>query len=398
MQNIQMEKKQLAIIAGIVVTVFVVVIAGVLLLRGKETAYRSVEIYNLEGTAVIYRDSIGEIAAQENLMLQSGDTVEVGKDSTVRLKLDDDKYVLAEENTVFELVAEGTSEESKTVLMLQQGAITSEISNPLERSSYEVSTPNSVMAVRGTIFRVSVALDTDGKAKTTVTTMEGVVSASLIHPDGTLAEDEVLVERGYEISIASDAEQSYYEAEPEEVSISDLPLAVLEFLTDSAKNGADFGMTPAELEEIITAKKVADETEAPEETAVDMEADTELPPEGKPDTGLPPEGKPDTGLPQSKDKSGDAGAQGKKTESTEKTENTGTKDTQEKDTVPENPNNTPATYKVTFIYEGSIFGTQEVLAGNMVQRPTLAPDAAGGWDYDFSKPVTSDLKITWKKS
>lgn len=389
MQNIQMEKKQLAVIAGIVVTVLVVVIAGVLLLRGKETAYRSVEIYNLEGTAVIYRDSIGEIAAQENLMLQSGDTVEVGKDSTVRLKLDDDKYVLAEENTVFELVAEGTSEESKTVLMLQQGAITSEISNPLERSSYEVSTPNSVMAVRGTIFRVSVVLDTDGKAKTTVTTMEGVVSASLIHPDGTLAEDEVLVERGYEISIASDAEQSYYEAEPEEVSISDLPLAVLEFLNDNVKNGADIGITPAELDEIITAKKVADETETPEEIAVDMEeADTELPPEGKPDTGLP----------QSKDKSGDADPQGKKTESTEKTEKTGSKDTEVKDTVPENPNNTPATCKVTFIYEGSIFGMQEVLAGNTVQIPTLAPDAAGGWDYDFSKPVTSDLKIMWKKS
>lgn len=392
MQNIQMEKKQLAVIAGIVVTVLVVVIAGVLLLRGKETAYRSVEIYNLEGTAVIYRDSIGEIAAQENLMLQSGDTVEVGKDSTVRLKLDDDKYVLAEENTVFELVAEGTSEESKTVLMLQQGAITSEISNPLERSSYEVSTPNSVMAVRGTIFRVSVVLDTDGKAKTTVTTMEGVVSASLIHPDGTLAEDEVLVERGYEISIASDAEQSYYEAEPEEVSISDLPLAVLEFLNDNVKNGADIGITPAELDEIITAKKVADETETPEEIAVDMEeADTELPPEGKPDTGLP----------QSKDKSGDADPQGKKTESTEKTEKTektGSKDTEVKDTVPENPNNTPAICKVTFIYEGSIFGMQEVLAGNTVQIPTLAPDAAGGWDYDFSKPVTSDLKIMWKKS
>lgn len=389
MQNIQMEKKQLAVIAGIVVTVLVVVIAGVLLLRGKETAYRSVEIYNLEGTAVIYRDSIGEIAAQENLMLQSGDTVEVGKDSTVRLKLDDDKYVLAEENTVFELVAEGTTEESKTVLMLQQGAITSEISNPLERSSYEVSTPNSVMAVRGTIFRVSVVLDTDGKTKTIVTTMEGVVSASLIHPDGTLAEDEVLVERGYEISIASDAEQSYYEAEPEEVSISDLPLAVLEFLNDNVKNGADIGITPAELDEIITAKKVADETETPEATTVDTEeADTELPPEGKPDTVLP----------QSKDKSGDADPQGKKTESTEKTEKTGSKDTEVKDTVPENPNNTPAICKVTFIYEGSIFGMQEVLAGNTVQIPTLAPDAAGGWDYDFSKPVTSDLKIMWKKS
>lgn len=377
MQNIQMEKKQLAIIAGIVVAALAVVIAGVLLLRGKDTAYRSVEIYSLEGTAVIHRDSIGEIAAQENLMLQSGDKVEVGKDSTIRLKLDDDKYVLAEENTVFELVAEGTAEESKTVLMLQQGAITSEISNPLERSSYEVSTPNSVMAVRGTIFRVSVVLDADGKAKTIVTTLEGVVAARLIHPDGTVAEDEVLVESGYQIIIGNDEVQSYYEGEPEEVSIKDLPLAVLEFLKDCVKEGADIGITLSELEEIIAAKKGVDETETPKEDTEEL------------DPKLPPVENPDTGLPLENDDSGDAGPQDKKTD------DTGTKDTEEKDTVPDN---TPATCKITFIYEGSIFGTQEVLAGNTVQSPMLAPDAAGSWDYDFSKPVTSDLKITWKRS
>lgn len=385
MQNIQMEKKQLAIIAGIVVAALAVVIAGVLLLRGKDTAYRSIEIYSLEGTAVIHRDSIGEIAAQENLMLQSGDRVEVGKDSAIRLKLDDDKYVLAEENTVFELIAEGTAEESKTVLMLQQGAITSEIVNPLGRSSYEVSTPNSVMAVRGTVFRVSVALDADGRAKTTVTTLEGVVAARLIHPDGGVAEDEVLVESGYEIIIGNDEVQSYYEGEPEEVSISDLPLAVLEFLNDSVKNGADIGITSSELEEIIAAKKVVDETETPGETAEDTQ---------EPDTEQQPWENPDTEQPSGKDDSGDAGPQDKKTDDTG-TKDTEEKDTEEKDTVPDN---TPATCKITFIYEGSIFGTQEVLAGNTVQSPMLAPDAAGSWDYDFSKPVTSDLKITWKRS
>ena len=71
----------------------------------------------------------------------------------MRLKLDDDKYILVEENSILTIVAEGTKEDSKTAIHLEQGAITNEIQNKLNpNSSYEVTTPNSVMAVREPYF------------------------------------------------------------------------------------------------------------------------------------------------------------------------------------------------------------------------------------------------------
>lgn len=51
---------------------------------------------------------------------------------------------------------------------------------------------------------------------------------------------------------------------------------------------------------------------------------------------------------------------------------------------------------VTFKYNGSVFATQTVKNGELVQLPLLKPAASGGWDYDFTKPVTADTEINWK--
>ena len=68
-----------------------------------------------------------------------------------------DKYVYAQEDTHFWLEASGSSESSKTVIYLDEGAVLNRIKNPLENGSvYQVDTPNSTMAVRGTVFWVVV--------------------------------------------------------------------------------------------------------------------------------------------------------------------------------------------------------------------------------------------------
>ena len=51
---------------------------------------------------------------------------------------------------------------------------------------------------------------------------------------------------------------------------------------------------------------------------------------------------------------------------------------------------------VTFKYNGSVFGTQTIKKGEKVTEPSLAPAASGSWDWDFSKPVNSDIEIEWK--
>lgn len=55
-----------------------------------------------------------------------------------------------------------------------------------------------------------------------------------------------------------------------------------------------------------------------------------------------------------------------------------------------------SSYTVTFLYKGTVFGTQTVQAGTCAKEPTLMPEAEGSWDYDFTKPVDEDITIEWK--
>ncbi len=54
-------------------------------------------------------------------------------------------------------------------------------------------------------------------------------------------------------------------------------------------------------------------------------------------------------------------------------------------------------YIVTFTYNKIVFGTQEVKKGELAQVPSLSPSPTGGWDFDFTKPITKDTTIEWKE-
>ena len=147
----------------------VIVAATVILIANREETFRSILVYDVMGSAVIERANVGTMEAAENLYLESGDRVSVAADSGMRMKLDNDKYVMAEADTIFSVEAEGTDADSRTKICLEQGAIINEIQNPLrEGSSYETSTPNSVMAVRGTIYRVELCVDESTDRKSVV--------------------------------------------------------------------------------------------------------------------------------------------------------------------------------------------------------------------------------------
>lgn len=52
-------------------------------------------------------------------------------------------------------------------------------------------------------------------------------------------------------------------------------------------------------------------------------------------------------------------------------------------------------YTVTFIYKGEVFGTQTVKKGELAQEPSLKPESAGSWKFDFSTPIEHNIKIEW---
>ena len=200
----------------------------------KEDAYRVLKVFEMTGTAVVERDGSGALDAYVGMNLESGDTLTVADDSTLRISMDSDKYVLLDGGTILELVATGSPSDSRTSIDLKKGTILNEITNPLSaNSSYEVSTPKATMAVRGTSFTVSVIDDDIGGYIIREDTFNGTVEVTLLDTDGKPKNDTALVpaDKGVTIRTEPDEESgnpaeidgfSRFVFENEEGIISDL--------------------------------------------------------------------------------------------------------------------------------------------------------------------------------
>lgn len=346
-------------IAAVAVMMIFVLIAGC----SKEEVYRQIKVYEIDGSATVTREGTGEVEPYVNMMLQNKDKAETAEASYVQLQLDGDKYVLMEPSTKIELEATGDSVDSKTKINLTQGAIVNKIEKALsEDSTYEVTTPNSTMAVRGTTFRVEVTIDANGESYTTLELCEGKVECRLIAPDGTVSKEPVFVEAGERVKIRGTSEISEYLGDKEEFDYDAFKEKVLWFI----------GFVEEETE---TETEVVIETETETET---QETESEEP---EPVVSEPTVSEP-TVEPESEE---DASAD----------ENSGSGDSGDSDST-DTGTSTPATYTVTFKDSaGNVFATQTVTSGGTATRPILSPEGAGDWNFDFSTAITADTEISW---
>lgn len=240
------KKLPIAVIAGIVV--LAAVIGIIVLFMPKEESYRQIQVYYLDGTATVERASVGTMEAYANMMLQTEDKISVPNDSTMQLKLDEDKYILLESGTEIRLEATGNSTDSKTKIHLEKGAVISNLENKLSNdSSYEVSTPSSTMAVRGTTFRVEVTTGEDGNSYTLMSVFDGAVASCLI---GEI--EELIVESGFEIIAREDGDKSEYIVTKQEVSYEDLKKAALDFLKILIEKGEELSISQEKIEDLVT--------------------------------------------------------------------------------------------------------------------------------------------------
>lgn len=370
-----MEKKQgnKMILIGIAASLVVVllVIAFVFVFNKKE-AYRIIKVYEISGEATVERESIGQMDAYENMVLESGDTVFL-KSGEMTLKLDEDKFVYVEADTRFSLVATGNAVNSKTSIELDHGAITNEIQNPLSKdASYEVNTPNSNMSVRGTVFRVHTYF-VDGVRYSKVTVFEGKVESKLRYPDGSLAKEPVVIQNGDEVIIYDDEESTDYLGAPHEIAYEDLPQRVKELIRKIL--GDDFVSDAQETEDGADDASDATGSDAKSEAG-----------EGDDASETENESSADVSDGDATDTASNAG----NTDVTKQTEDDQSGDTQT------TASQTASSYTVTFMYNGTVFGSQTVPAGGLATKPRLMPASSGSWNFDFSAPINSDTTIEWR--
>ncbi len=273
-----MDKKKVALIATTVVASLVAIVAVLFIFLNKKEVYRQIQVYELNGTASVKRNNNQTLEAYNNMQLQNNDEVSVSKDGSMQLKLDNDKYALLEADTQIQLVASGNSQDSKTIIELKKGAIINNLQNKLgENSSYEVNTPNSTMAVRGTTFRMEVNYDKDGTPHTILEVMEGTVACQLKNPDGTMNEEIVMVTKGDSIQVDGTKGTANYEFINGTVNYKNLNLDALQFLNRILANekNKNFSIDKSELEKVIKEKNAIAMAEKKNET-VDTNKESEI--------------------------------------------------------------------------------------------------------------------------
>lgn len=144
--------------------------------KGGFSAKRNITVVELNGGTKVTSENADETIAYEGMQLVSGDFVDVAYDNDMTMQLDEDRHLYAGENTRFTIEATGKTGATKTVVALDEGSILIGIENKLgSEESFEVSTPNSTMSVRGTTFKVSVSIGADGIPTTTLEVMKGEV-------------------------------------------------------------------------------------------------------------------------------------------------------------------------------------------------------------------------------
>lgn len=164
------KSKKILIPVSIVVVLIAIVLVVVMMNRG----HRVIKVESVEGEVELDRDSaVKEVF--EDMNLRSEDMVTTGEDGLLELRADEDKYIVAIENTCFEIVSKGNAKEGRLKIKLKYGTSLIEIENKLpEGASFEVETPNAALSVRGTTFEVTYIPETN---TTILKVTDGLVEA-----------------------------------------------------------------------------------------------------------------------------------------------------------------------------------------------------------------------------
>ena len=140
--------------------------------------FRNIKIHQINGESSIVRNT-KSLKAYKDMNLRNGDTIQTGADAELVLRLDEDKYIYVGKNSNVDLTSIKNTK-TRTVLRVNVGSIVSEVKNKLtDLEEFEVETPNSTMAIRGTTFAVDVENKDDEKV-VTYRLAEGKIELSVL--------------------------------------------------------------------------------------------------------------------------------------------------------------------------------------------------------------------------
>ena len=205
------------IIIAIAALIIVIITAVSLSLAFGGETLRNLTISDIQGTVVIIRGQ-KQLYAGKKTVLQSGDVVNTDKNSTVRIRIDADKYIAIEPESAVYVYYTGVSDKGDVSVNIARGAVTCQLNKPLKKNeTFQVKTPNTAVNVRGTVFRTEFEfadkyMGYENVMLTHVQNFDGSVMLQLYGTDGEKnGEPMLLTERtGAELVSCDDFSQYGY--------------------------------------------------------------------------------------------------------------------------------------------------------------------------------------------
>ncbi len=172
--------------------------------------YRSISVEEVTGDVKAKGEKKdGDLLKGEHLY--SGDFVTIAQRSGLTMCADKNKFLYADENTAFGVEAAGDRKSRNLKFAMTSGSTLHELKEKLgENDTYEVDTPNSTMAVRGTTFRVTVYTGPDGMNYTLLEVESGSVLVRLKTDDGTYTGEEKMFNAGESALIRGNSDISEF--------------------------------------------------------------------------------------------------------------------------------------------------------------------------------------------
>lgn len=259
-----MKKKKLIIIIWILalVVIALAIIIPSLLMKSPKDAYRNIKIELLEGTAVVERDN-EKLEAFKGMSLRSNDSLLTKESSHAVLKLDEDKYIYIGETSDIDIVS-SEHDSSLTKIRINEGSIVTEVKNKLSTTEeFNIESPNSTMAIRGTTFKTTVTKSTVGY-EIKYSLVEGKINLSVVERtdeiinvgnfDMNAGEEITILAKGSAVLTRDNLSNVLNKIESDDPSVNKKDYAnVSDYVSQTDKvdlSGKD--LTPKEIGEILT--------------------------------------------------------------------------------------------------------------------------------------------------
>ncbi|MDY3791483.1 MAG: FecR domain-containing protein [Oscillospiraceae bacterium] len=214
MQFLTEHALMLVISAIAVVSLILIIIVFTLVSSGSSG--RELRIKDISGSAFILKND-GQIPADKNTVLESGDVIITASDGEVKLAADKDKYIIIEPDTTLYVNFTDVSEKGSVIVNISEGSAICRLDSKLPKNSaFEVRTPNAVISAAGTVFRTDFSyLDSYGGREavklTEVECAEGSVDIQLYDDNAAPADQLMLLAEGKSARLMTCADIARFE-------------------------------------------------------------------------------------------------------------------------------------------------------------------------------------------